>query len=212
MPDLLKSSEFTGNLFVISAPSGAGKSTLVKHLLENDPQLRLSISHTTRAPRGQETNGKEYWFISVEAFKERIEQKGFAEWAKVHENYYGTSWEGIQSSLEAGQDILLEIDWQGALQIKEQFNKAILIFILPPSFEELEKRLVKRGEDQQEIIAKRLHNAKIELSHANQFDFAIINDDFAVALSDLQSIVKTQRLRYHRQKNQHPQLFASLGA
>ncbi|MGL4666404.1 MAG: guanylate kinase [Saezia sp.] len=199
-----------GNLYVITAPSGAGKSSLVNALLAQDPHLSLSISHTTRAPRGKEANGKEYWFTDVDHFKQMIESNEFIEWAHVHGNYYGTSRQGIQTALQDGRDILLEIDWQGALQIKKIFPQAILIFILPPSWEELKARLQKRGEDSPEVIEKRLNNAQIELAQAKNFDFVIINDIFETALSELNTITQAQRLRYEARKNSKPHVFQQL--
>lgn len=199
-----------GNLYVITAPSGAGKSTLVNALLAHDPNLSLSISHTTRAPRGKEINGKEYWFTSIDHFKEMIENNDFIEWAHVHGNYYGTSRQGIQTALQDGRDILLEIDWQGALQIKKIFPQAVLIFILPPSWDELRARLQKRGEDSLEVIEKRLNNAQIELAQAKNFDFVIINDVFETALSELNTITQAQRLRFEARKNSKPQVFQQL--
>lgn len=200
-----------GNLYVITAPSGAGKSSLVNALLAQDPALSLSVSHTTRAPRGKEQNGKEYWFTDTSNFKQMIEKNDFFEWAHVHGNYYGTSRPAIQTALQKGDDILLEIDWQGALQIKEIFPQAVLIFILPPSWEELKNRLKNRGEDSEEVIEKRLENAKIELAQAKNFDFVIINAVFETALSELKTVVQAQRLRYEAQKNSHTQTFQQLG-
>lgn len=200
-----------GNLYVITAPSGAGKSSLVSSLLNQDQRLSLSISHTTRQPRGQEKNGKEYWFTDTNHFKEMIERQLFIEWAQVHDNYYGTSRKGIQDALEQGNDIVLEIDWQGALQIKNIFPYAVLIFILPPSWDELKNRLIKRGEDAAESIENRLANAKLEIKQAKKFDFVIINASFDTALSELSSIIQTQRLRYEAQKKTHQQIFKQLG-
>ena len=201
---------YPGNLYVITAPSGAGKSSLVKALMAQDPKLTLSISHTTRAPRGQEQNGKEYWFTNTDHFKQMIDHGDFLEWANVHSNYYGTSRQSIQTALQEGQDIILEIDWQGALQIKQIFPQAVLIFILPPSWDELEARLKKRGEDSMEVIQKRLGNAKIELTQANKFDFVIINDIFETALAELALITQAQRLRYETQRNNHAGVFQQL--
>lgn len=200
-----------GQLFAISAPSGAGKSSLVRSLLATDPSLKLSISHTTRAPRGQEKNGKEYWFISQDEFKLMIAQGDFFEWAQVHENYYGTSRQSIQSSLQNGQNVILEIDWQGALQIKSLFKDAVLIFISPPSFDTLKSRLIQRGEDSPQVIEKRLINAQIELGKAKEFDFVIINDNFESALADLRAIVQVQCLRYNKQKQRNAEIFTKLG-
>ena len=164
-----------GNLLVVSAPSGAGKSSLVKALMELDAGVRASISHTTRAPRGQELDGREYHFVDAQRFNDMVARNEFIEWAHVHGNQYGTSRQAVQDLLQAGQDVMLEIDYQGALQVKEIFPQAILIFILPPSWEELRARLQRRGEDSSETIEQRLHNAQTEMLHAKKFDFVIIN-------------------------------------
>lgn len=200
-----------GNLFVISAPSGAGKSSLVNALMTQEMDLTLSISHTTRDPRGQEKNGTHYWFVSTDEFKHMIERGDFIEWAQVHDNFYGTSRHEIFQRLKEGRDIILEIDWQGAIQIRETFAKAVLIFILPPSWQELENRLAKRGEDSPKTINKRLENAHIELSKAKAFDFVIINSLFDTALEDLKSIIRSQRLCYSSQQHHNSQIFEALG-
>ncbi|MFZ9544791.1 MAG: guanylate kinase, partial [Hylemonella sp.] len=148
-----------GNLFVITAPSGAGKSSLVKALMAADPALQLSVSHTTRAPRGQEQSGRDYYFVSPEAFEAMVQADAFVEWAHVHNHRYGTSRQAVEDKIAQGQDIILEIDFQGALQIKKRFVEAVTIFILPPSWEELRQRLVRRGEDSPEVIELRLKNA-----------------------------------------------------
>ena len=199
-----------GNLFVITAPSGAGKSSLVKALMAGDPALQLSVSHTTRAPRGQEQNGREYFFVSPEAFESMVQAQAFVEWAHVHNHRYGTSRQAIEDKISQGADIILEIDFQGALQIKKQFANAITIFILPPSWPELRARLEKRGEDTAEVIALRLQNAAIEIAQAPKFDFVIINDLFERALADLQLVVNAQRLRYPAQRRARPDTFKAL--
>jgi len=199
-----------GNLYVIAAPSGAGKSTLVKALMAQDSRLQLSVSHTTRAPRGQEQDGKEYHFVSAEVFDRMIQDEAFVEWAHVHNNRYGTSRHAIEDKIQAGADILLEIDYQGAIQIKKIFPQATTIFILPPSWEELRSRLVKRGEDAEEVIALRLRNAEEEIAQAPRFDFVIINDSFERALSDLQLVVNAQRLRYPVLRRIRPDTFQAL--
>jgi guanylate kinase len=199
-----------GNLYVIAAPSGAGKSSLVKALMAQDPRLQLSVSHTTRAPRGQEQNGKEYHFVSAETFDHMIQDGAFVEWAHVHNNRYGTSRHAIEDKIQAGTDILLEIDYQGAIQIKRLFPQATTIFILPPSWEELRSRLVKRGEDAEDVIALRLRNAEEEIAQAPRFDFVIINDSFERALSDLQLVVNAQRLRYPVLRRIRPETFQAL--
>ena len=199
-----------GNLFVIAAPSGAGKSSLVKALLSHDTQLRLSVSHTTRAPRGQEQNGREYFFVSPAAFDAMVQAHAFIEWAHVHNHRYGTSRQAVEDQIVAGEDILLEIDFQGAMQIKQQFPNAVTMFILPPSWDELRARLEKRGEDSPEVIALRLKNAATEMAQAEKFDFVIINDLFDRALADIQSVVQAQRLRYPTQRRLRAATFQAL--
>jgi guanylate kinase len=202
--------EHPGNLYVIAAPSGAGKSTLVKALLAQDARLQLSVSHTTRSPRGQEQNGREYYFVSPAAFDAMVQADAFVEWAHVHSHRYGTSRQAIEDQIRAGADIVLEIDYQGAMQIKKLFPDAVTIFILPPSWEELRARLVKRGEDAAEVIALRLENATTEVAQAPNFDFVIINDLFERALADLQLVVNAQRLRYPAQRRARPDTFQAL--
>jgi guanylate kinase len=202
--------ETPGNLIVVAAPSGAGKSSLVKALLELDSRLAVSVSHTTRRPRGQEQNGREYWFISVPEFRQMADQGDFFEWAEVHGNLYGTSRSAIDARLARGEDVVLEIDWQGALQIKQLFVHAVLIFILPPSWDELNQRLNRRGEDPPEVIAQRMVNARTEVAQARHFDFVIINGLFETALFDLKTVVHSQRLRYAAQIRNKTQVFAAL--
>ena len=202
--------EHPGNLYVIAAPSGAGKSTLVKALLAQDDRLQLSVSHTTRSPRGLEQNGREYYFVSPAAFDAMVQADAFVEWAHVHSHRYGTSRQAIEDQIRAGADIVLEIDYQGAMQIKKLFPDAVTIFILPPSWEELRARLVKRGEDAAEVIALRLENATTEVAQAPNFDFVIINDLFERALADLQLVVHAQRLRYPAQRRARPDTFQAL--
>jgi guanylate kinase len=199
-----------GNLFVVAAPSGAGKSSLVKALLELDSHLAVSISHTTRPPRGQEQHGREYWFVDQPTFRGMVERGEFFEWAEVHGNLYGTSRQAIQDRLDRGEDVVLEIDWQGALQIKKLFPDAVLIFILPPSYEELRQRLQRRGEDRPEVIEQRMANARLEVAQAEHFDFVIINALFETALFDLKTVVHSQRLRYAAQRKAKSQVFAAL--
>ena len=200
-----------GNLFVVAAPSGAGKSSLVKALLELDSHLAVSVSHTTRAPRGQEQHGREYWFIDEPEFRAMIEREEFFEWASVHGNLYGTSRKAIEARLAGGEDVILEIDWQGALQIKRIFEHAVLIFILPPSWEELSQRLQRRGEDRPEVIATRMANAREEVVQAQHFDFVIINSLFETALFDLKTVVHSQRLKYAAQRRNRAPVFGALG-
>jgi guanylate kinase len=202
---------YPGNLFVVSAPSGAGKSSLVKALVQADSRVRPSISHTTRAPRGQEQDGREYFFVTDGQFDALASENGFLEWASVHGNRYGTSRAGIQASMAQGCDVILEIDWQGALQIRQRFADAILIFVLPPSLDVLRARLTQRGEDAPETIALRLQNAERELARADRFDYVIINDSFERALSDLKTIVHAQGLRYAVQRRGRAETFKALG-
>ena len=199
-----------GNLFVVAAPSGAGKSSLVKALLELDSHLRVSVSHTTRAPRGQEQHGREYWFIAEPEFRTMIEHGDFFEWAQVHGNLYGTSRSGVERGLKNGEDMILEIDWQGALQIKQLFAHAVLIFILPPSWDELQQRLQRRGEDGPDVIETRMSNAREEVAQARHFDFVIINSLFETALFDLKTVVHSQRLKYAAQRRNKSQVFSAL--
>jgi guanylate kinase len=199
-----------GNLFVVSAPSGTGKSSLVKALLELDSRLQVSISHTTRAPRGQEQHGREYWFISQDEFRQMIDRGEFFEHAEVHGNCYGTSRTAIEQRIQHGDDIVLEIDWQGALQIKKIFPNAVLIFILPPSYEELLQRLNRRGEDTPEVIETRMRNARIEVAQAKYFDFVVVNALFESALFDLKAIVHSQRLKYAAQLRNKAAVFRAL--
>ncbi|OYT89878.1 MAG: guanylate kinase [Burkholderiales bacterium PBB6] len=202
--------ETPGNLFVVAAPSGAGKSSLVKALLELDSHLRVSVSHTTRAPRGQERDGREYHFVGRPAFDAMVAANEFFEWAEVHGNRYGTSRIGIEARLMAGEDVVLEIDWQGALQIKQLFPYAVLIFILPPSWQELEQRLRRRGEDGEDVIAVRMQNAREEVAQARHFDYVIINGLFETALFDLKTVVHSQRLKYAAQRRVKSTVFHAL--
>jgi guanylate kinase len=203
--------ETPGNLFCVAAPSGAGKSSLVKALLELDARLDVSVSHTTRAPRGQEQDGREYWFVDEPAFRAMIDRGEFFEWAQVHGNLYGTSRKAIEARLQRGEDVVLEIDWQGALQIKRLFPHAVLIFILPPSWDELRQRLTRRGEDGPQVIETRMANARHEVAQARHFDFVILNALFETALFDLKTVVHSQRLRYAAQLRNRSQVFAALG-
>ena len=202
--------DYPGNLYAVAAPSGAGKSTLVKALLELDSHLTLSISHTTRRPRGQDQQGREYHFIDEPTFRAMIQRGEFVEWAEVHGHLYGTSRGAIEDRITGGHDVLLEIDWQGALQIKRQFPNAVLIFILPPSWDELLQRLQRRGEDATEVIARRMADARVEVAQARHFDFVIINALFETALFDLKAIVHSQRLRYAALKRSKPAVFDAL--
>jgi guanylate kinase len=196
---------------MVVAPSGAGKSTLVNALLEQEPAIRLSISFTTRAPRPKEQHGREYYFIAVEDFLKRRDAGEFLESAEVHGNYYGTSRLLIEEHMKAGTDVLLEIDWQGAQQVRKQFPDAIGVFILPPSIAALEERLKKRGQDEPNVITRRILAAGGEIAHAPEFEYVIINQEFATALSELTAIVKASRCRFAQQTARNTSLFAQLG-
>jgi guanylate kinase len=200
-----------GNLFMVVAPSGAGKSTLVNALLTQDPGIALSVSHTTRPPRPGDLNGREYHFVSVEEFKLRRARGEFLESAEVHGNFYATSRLWIEERVQAGGDVLLEIDWQGARQVKAVFPHAVGIFILPPSIEALAQRLRKRGQDSEAVINRRLLAAGSEIAHAPEADFVIINEQFDLALRQLAAIVAATRLRYGSQAARYHDLFAALG-
>jgi guanylate kinase len=202
--------DYPGNLFVVAAPSGAGKSSLVKALMELDSQVHPSVSHTTRPPRGQEKHGREYFFVSSQEFDAMVLADAFVEWAFVHGQRYGTSKRAIEERIAQGADVILEIDFQGALQIKRIFANAVLIFILPPSWEELRSRLERRGEDAPEVIEVRLKNAAEEMAQAREFDFVIINELFERALFDLKAIVHAQRLKFSAQRRARADTFQAL--
>ncbi|MDP3654738.1 MAG: guanylate kinase [Rhodoferax sp.] len=202
--------DYPGNLFVVAAPSGAGKSSLVKALLELDSHVQLSVSHTTRAPRGQERHGREYFFVSQPEFDAMVAANAFVEWASVHGQRYGTSKKAIEERMAQGADVILEIDFQGAIQIKSIFANAICIFILPPSWEELRSRLERRGEDAPEVIEMRMKNAALEVAQVDKFDFVIINELFDRALFDLKAIVHSQRLKFAAQRRARAETFQAL--
>jgi len=202
--------DYPGNLYVVAAPSGTGKSSLVKALLEVDSHMELSVSHTTRAPRGQEVHGREYYFVSHDDFDRMVAHNAFVEWANVHNNRYGTSRKAIEEKIAAGADVVLEIDFQGALQIKQQFANAVLIFILPPSWPELRSRLMRRAEDSEDVIDLRMKNAAQEVAHVNKFDFVIINESFDRALFDLKAIAHAQRLKVSAQRRARAETFKAL--
>ena len=208
MPDTPVAS---GSVFLVVAPSGAGKSTLVNALLAQEPTIKLSISYTTRPPRPAEQHGREYYFTSVDDFLTRRAAGEFLEAAEVHGNFYGTSRLVIAEQIEADTDVLLEIDWQGAQQMKKQFPHAVGIFILPPSIDALEERLKKRGQDEPHVITRRLLAAGGEIAHASEFEYVIINQEFATALSELTAIVKATRCRFAQQAARNTSLFAQLG-
>jgi guanylate kinase len=202
--------DFPGNLFVVAAPSGAGKSSLVKALMELDARVQPSVSHTTRAPRGQEKHGREYYFVSNSEFDAMVKADAFVEWAHVHSQRYGTSRQAIEERIAQGGDVILEIDFQGAIQIKKVFGNAICIFILPPSWEELRARLERRAEDAADTIEKRLVNAATEVAQVDKFDFVIINELFDRALFDLKAIVHSQRLKIAAQRRARADVFKAL--
>lgn len=201
---------FTGTLFIFSAPSGAGKTSLVKALLECTSHIGVSVSHTTRAPRPGEENGKDYNFVSQDEFKALIEQSAFLEHAQVFDNFYGTSQRWVEEELSAGRDVILEIDWQGAEQVRHLMPEAVSVFIAPPSIEELENRLSNRGQDSDEIIARRMQDAQSEMSHYGEFDYLIINDDFDNALQELRAVVIARRHRLEAQQVRHQQTLQAL--
>lgn len=204
------SSTISGNLFIITAASGAGKTSLVKELLANDSQVKLSISHTTRQPRPGEKNGVHYHFVTEAQFLETLNAGGFLESADVHGAKYGTSQSGVDTALQASYDVVLEIDWQGAAQVRNIYPQAISIFILPPSVETLAQRLNNRGQDSAEVIAKRVAAAREEMSHVVEFDYVTINDNFEVALQDLLAIIRTTRLETQTQLQRHVNLIQQL--
>jgi guanylate kinase len=199
-----------GTLFVVAAPSGAGKSTLVNALLEREPGISLSVSHTTRPPRVGETYGRHYYFVERAEFEREVAEGIFLEHAEVHGNLYGTSRTTVQGLLAQGRDVLLEIDWQGAKQIRRSKPDCVSVFILPPSRAELERRLRGRGSDAPEVIERRLLNSRGEIAHAHQFDYILVNDDFDEALAGLQAIVQAVRLRSALQSQRHEALIAEL--
>tara|TARA_R110001592_G_scaffold21073_6_gene85428 strand:- start:1351 stop:1983 length:633 start_codon:yes stop_codon:yes gene_type:complete len=204
-----------GNLFILSAPSGAGKSSLIRALLkqgkaESSRPMQVSVSHTTREPRPGENNGEHYHFVSAENFKKQIKQNAFYEYAEVFGNYYGTSEAAIDAQLAQGIDVFLDIDWQGAQQVRMKKPSVTTVFISPPSRAELENRLRGRGQDSEEVIASRMAQAQGECSHFQEFDYIVINDDFEQALADLSTIVKNQRLKRSQQIAQHKVLLDEL--
>ena len=200
----------SASLFVITAPSGAGKTTLVSMLLERDGNVRLSISYTTRPPRPAEVEGRHYHFIDVPEFMAMRERGDFVEWAEVHGNFYGTSRSALERQLASNHDLILEIDWQGAQQVRRHFSQAVGIFILPPSIGELERRLRGRGQDGPTVIERRIAAALGEMRHVDEFDFVIINADLAVALEDLMAAIRASRLRLSCQHSRYPDVFRFL--
>lgn len=199
-----------GTLFIVSAPSGAGKTTLVRQLLARDERVRLSISYTTRAPRTGEQNGRDYHFVDRTEFVAMQGRGDFLESAEVHGNFYGTSRAWLEGEIAAGQDVLLEIDWQGAQQVRRFFRDAVGIFIMPPSLAELERRLRGRGTDDEQTIARRQLAALAEMRHVGEFEYVIINTELAEAIGDMTAAVHASRLRLAPQQALHPELFAIL--
>ncbi|WP_337879546.1 guanylate kinase [Rheinheimera sp.] len=202
--------DLPGNLFIISAPSGAGKSTLINALLKKHADMQLSISHTTRAPRPGETNGVQYHFTDVPSFQQLIEQQQFLEWAEVFGNYYGTSKSAISDQLARGIDVFLDIDWQGARQMKAQLPFISSIFILPPSVAALEQRLNQRGQDSAEVIAGRMAQARAEISHADEYDYWIVNDNLQQAIAEFEAVILSHRLRKAKQVQRQSALLTGL--
>ena len=200
----------TGNLFIITAASGAGKTSLIKALLAKDEHLKLSISHTTRKPRPSELDGVDYHFVDDATFLSMLGEAQFLESAEVHDARYGTSQSAVEAPLKAGFDLVLEIDWQGAAQVRSLYPQAVSIFVLPPSIEALERRLNGRGQDSAEVIARRVAAARTEMSHVSEFDYVTINDDFDVALQDITAIIRAQRLAGKIQLQRYASLIQTL--
>jgi guanylate kinase len=201
-----------GILFIVSAPSGAGKTSLLRELVPADPRLVVSVSHATRPMRPGEVDGVHYHFVSVEHFLELAGHGAFLEHARVFDNYYGTAEAAVREQLEAGLDVVLEIDWQGARQVRRRFPDAVSVFIAPPSIDALRERLSGRGQDAAEVVERRMAEARSELSHYPEYDYLVINDDFATALADLRAVVAAERLREPRQSTRHTAaLVAMLG-
>lgn len=203
---------YTGTLFIISAPSGAGKSSLINAYLKQNSQQHasVSISHTTRAPRPGESHGEHYYFVAHQEFEHLIDQDAFVEYAKVFDHYYGTSKAAIEGSLQQGINIFLDIDWQGARQVRDKMPHARSIFILPPSLIELEKRLIKRQQDSTEVIAKRMQKAKAEMSHYAEYDYLLINDDFTDSLANLTAIINAESLHTGKQAAKYQNIINQL--
>jgi guanylate kinase len=199
-----------GTLFIVAAPSGAGKSSIVNACLARDRNIRLSISFTSRAPRPGERHAEHYHFITADAFKAMIRAGDFFEYAQVHGDWKGTAKQSVEPQLAAGHDVLLEIDWQGAQQVKAQVEDAVSVFILPPSRSALEERMRKRGQDSEEVIARRLANAREEMSHHGEFDFIIVNEVFETAVDEMCAVFAASRLRRERQQQRHAALIEAL--
>ena len=202
--------KFSGQLYVVSAPSGAGKTSLVKALVDGNDDLAVSVSHTTRAKRPGEINGINYHFVSIAEFNDLKEQGGFFEWAQVFDNFYGTSKQGVIEQLNQGMDVILEIDWQGAAQVKQQMPDAVAIFILPPSTAALRERLTGRGQDDERVIERRMQSARDEISHYGEADYVVLNDRFETALNELQAIITSQRLTQRHQSSRLTSVISDL--
>jgi guanylate kinase len=199
-----------GILFIVSAPSGAGKTSLLRELVPADERLVVSVSHTTRAMRPGERDGQHYHFVSIEHFEQLVGEGAFLEHAPVFDNYYGTSEAAVREPLAQGLDVVLEIDWQGARQVRRRFPEAVSIFIAPPNIEALRERLSGRGQDSAEIVERRMVDARSELSHFPEYDYLVINDDFATALAELRCVVKAERLREPRQSGRFTEALADM--
>jgi guanylate kinase len=200
----------TATLYIVSAPSGAGKTSLVKALVESTPEIAVAVSHTTRSMRPGEVDGVDYHFVSVETFEGMVRQGAFLEHAKVFDNYYGTSRAEVSRWLARDVDVILEIDWQGARQVREQMPEADSIFVIPPSREALETRLRGRGQDSEEIIARRMRDAESEMSHYGEYAYLVVNDDFDTALGDLRAIFRARRLKLEAQEPRLARLLEAL--
>jgi guanylate kinase len=198
------------NLYVVAAPSGGGKTSLISALLEMDDRIRLSVSHTTRPPRPGESDGVHYHFTDEPTFLELIRENAFLEHARVFDNRYGTDREAVQQQLARGLDVILDIDWQGARQIRDTFPSCRSIFIIPPSLGALRQRLVARGQDSEEVIRRRMHDAQAEISHWDEFDFLVINDDFDLALADLHSIIRSGKPKRDLEERKSAEIMAEL--
>lgn len=200
----------SGSLIVVSAPSGAGKSSLVKALIESMPNVEVAVSHTTRRPRPGEVDGVHYHFIDKARFEQMAAENAFVEHAQVFDNFYGTARSSLIGPLEQGRDLILEIDWQGARQIRQQFPDCVTLFVAPPGLEQLRQRLIGRGQDDVAVIERRMRDARNEMSHVHEFDYLVINDDFDEALAEMQSLVRALRLRQQLQVRRHTELMNSL--
>ena len=208
-----KSADGCGQLFIIAAPSGGGKTSLVRALLKDDPRLVLSVSHTTRAPRPGEVEGQQYHYTNVPDFLEMVDAGEFMEFAQVFDHYYGTNSKAVARQLAQDKDVILEIDWQGARQVHAIFEDVCAIFIIPPSLETLRDRLTSRGQDSQQIIDRRMRDARAEISHWAEFDYLVVNDDFDLALEELRAIINDHRQgRKHKVNQEHQNLAQRLGS